>query len=1098
MPDRLTIPPIRTPLTNYADGSPVNGSGTKDGPITTEKQWYYYWRDIGFQINAIARKIAEFEGGGGGTDVVGPVTEVVSAHEIGGRYADDNDRLVHLTLGFIPICPTPQNVTYLVSPDDGATWTWIGSQRMLDGGQELRVDRLAPGQDSTWKIAAVAGNLGGDPSPIADADLDDLYPGVVRSASFPVAGLATPAATQGITATIGPCSDVIAADGFTHYGRIEGLLYTDPIGGIDFFVRITVQIYGPGGPLAAEQAYGGTQITGGTHTEEPLLITYVPGLSFVRYRFYTANRNSQGGGDFSDPATNTLQQVKFNGATTTADHYDVPVTIPPFEPPDPGGSFNVISVAASEVGPKYQDEKAGLHTTIGVTPVIDVDFTTPRTVTIWFDFGSGQIVWQGWYSLTAAGQTIRIGDSTLGTDGVRKSGDIWVPANATQGNWKVYCGAGRIDNGMDATAYATFGFTVVPVTACLPDGTTNAQFLPSPDTGDQIIYNKYDPGVWYWEYYCLQWTPPNINKDPNYWFTLITVQKGATIGGVWTPAPDPEGINESPTLSFLGRNHAEILQLPGLANDQVSVLTKFGTRPATWVIPPAQKADLSPNVYREFRFLLYNVSRLGTDTSGSGGAGTYTLQTSCWPGGKSFFILTPQPKVGDFDMRAANPATITLPLTGGNGQPLGIPPGGIGGDYLGPQSVHAINMAKDSITAANQALAANSVVDPNLVSMSISKVTYGTSIFAGDVILSRGPNLPVIVLQNSGIFLYGQADASSGAAGLTSKPYVAIQNSAIGLFQGGVNGGSVFLDGASNAITIYNKNGDLTKPYFTVTATGLSLVDGSCSMAVNSNALAFIDKVNGNRLDLNSAGVAISKGLNADGTVAVNANQVVLLNNKMQFILAGVSRITIDASGGATDGITLSNGGTSSVTITSSQVEIIGHTTNSKVTITPTGVTIVGGQFTSPAINGGSLNIATNQGTVTINNTTNGIQVSAGSGPTVQTTRVSTSVITIADATYTSALTQRSLVVGSGGTPNTTCGFDTDSTHTPNGLIVGGHNCIGLDGILKTGVQCNDHVFASDFGIQRAGTGLGIGVDGSFVAGGKTVTVIGGIITSIV
>lgn len=864
------------------------------------------------------------DGGGGGEDgpdAVGEVTGFSYQAEVGTRYASEPDRLVHMTVGFTPIMPVPQPVTYFVSADNGAHWTWIGWQRMKTVDQILKVDRLAPGEDSNWRVAAGAGTLGGDPSPIADADLNTLYPTVVRSPAFPVAGLSTPSAFQGITATIGPCSDVTAADGFTHYGRIEGVTYTDPLGGTDFFVRITVQIYGASGPLAAEQAHGGTQITGGVHLEEPLLITYVPGLTFVRYRFYTANRNSQGGGDFTDPSTNTLQQVRFNGSSTTADHYDVPITIPPFEPPDPGGSFNVLSVTASEVGPKYQDEKAGLHTTIGVTPVIDVDFSTPRTVTLWFDFGTGSPVWQGWYAMTAVGQVIRIGDSTLGTDGTRKSGDIWVPANTAQGNWKVYCGAGRIDDGMDATAYATFAFTVLPVTACLPNGTTNAHFLPAPDTGDPIIYNKWDPGIWYWEYYCLEWTPPSIATDPNYWFTLISVQKGATIGGVWTPAPDPEGINESPTLSWLGRNHAEVLQLPGLANDQLSVLTKFGTRPATWVIPPAQNKDLTPNPYREFRFLLYNVSRLGTDTSGSGGAGTYTLQTSCWPGGADHFILIPQPKTGDLDIRAANPETISLPLKGGDGHPLTVEPGSIGSTYLADDAVEARNMAANAITAANGALAAGAVVDINVHDVSIARVTYGTAIFAGDVVMSRGLGLPVIVLKNSGIYLFGQADSSSGASGLTSKPYVGVQNNAIGLFQGGTGtnanggpdtGGSVFINAASSSITIYTKNGDLTQPYFTASSIGLSIVDGNYSVTIQATGINIADQSTpgvSRQILITSGGISITN----------NTNTLVITGSSLQLQLGGSPRVTIDN----TNGIILSNGGTSSVQVSSSEVNII-------------------------------------------------------------------------------------------------------------------------------------------------------------------------------
>jgi hypothetical protein len=884
-----------------------DGTPTRSGQLLLE------------QLQSIPAGTTGGGGGGGGApgDVTGPVTGFTTAHEIGTRYTG-TDRLVHLTVGFTPTMPTPQQVTYLISSDNGATWVWIGSQHMKTAGQELKVDRLAPGQNSTWKVAAVAGNLGGDPSPINDSDLDTLYPGVVRSAGFPVAGLAIPAAFTGITATIGSCTNQISADGFTQYGRIPGCSYTDPVGTTAFFVRITVQnLDASFNPLTAEQPYGGTQITGGVHTEGDLLITYIPNLAYERYRFYLANRNSQGEGDFSDPTTNTLQQVKYNGMSGTADHYDVTIVIPPFTPIDPGTAFNVTSVTASEVGPKYQDEKQGLHTVIGVIPVIDHDYSSPRTVTVWFDFGDGTPVWQGWYALTVAGEVVRIGDPTLGTDGVRKAGDIWVPANVSMGSWQVWCGAGRIDKGINPGAYVHYSFTVVPVQACSPTGTTGAQFVTNPATGDQIVYSKYDPGIWYWEYYELQWQPPTLAQEPNYWFTLITVQKGAIISGTWTPAPDAEGRNDDPTGQYVGRVHDEVVLAPGTDPTAVAIMKKFGSNPATWVIPPAQNPDLTTNVYRDFRFLLYNVSRLGTDASGSGGAGTYTLQTIAWPGNTDHYILTPVPQAAVLDIRAANPNTITLPLTGGNGQPLTVSANGITSGYIGPAAVTAANMAANSVTAANAALAANSVVNVNVHDVSVQKFTAGTCIFTGDVILSRGVGLPVIVLQNTGLTLFGQADASTGATGLTSKPYVQVQASGVKTSTGGTTGSpgqSVLIDAGTSTIWLYSRDGDTTFPYASVASNGLTLVNGPNSVAINTNAMSMTDTQFHNQLLMNSAGLTVSN--------TASNNRLVITSTAVQLQLAGYSAVTIDS----TNGIILSNGGASSVQITASTVAITNGT----------------------------------------------------------------------------------------------------------------------------------------------------------------------------
>ena len=108
------------------------------------------------------------------------------------------------------------------------------------------------------------------------------------------------------------------------------------------------------------------------------------------------------------------------------------------------------------------------------------------------------------------------------------------------------------------------------------------------------------------------------------------------------------------------------------------------------------------------------------------------------------------------------------------------------------------------------------MVDGNVNDVNISKVTAGTQIFTGDLILSRGISLPSIDLSNQGIALYGQADAASGATGLLTKPYIVIKNNAIALQQGGTTanpGGSVLVDAANSAVTIYNVAGDLTKPY---------------------------------------------------------------------------------------------------------------------------------------------------------------------------------------------------------------------------------------------------------------------------------------------
>jgi hypothetical protein len=316
------------------------------------------------------------------------------------------------------------------------------------------------------------------------------------------------------------------------------------------------------------------------------------------------------------------------------------------------------------------------------------------------------------------------------------------------------------------------------------------------------------------------------------------------------------------------------------------------------------------------------------------------------------------------DIRAANPATITLPLTGGNGQPLTVQPGAISTTYLGDQSVHANNMAAAAITVANDALAAESVIDPKIKTVGINKVTYGTSIFAGDVVLTRGVGQPVIYLKSAtsgpdpaqnptGIYLFGQGDATNGTTGLTSHPYAVFQSGGLSFFSGGT-GPQVLL--TSTGLTIWTVQGDTTHPYFTVTATALTFVNGPNSVTINSNALAFVDGSNGNRLDMSSAGISVSN----------STNKLVITAGALQLQLAGVAQVTINSSG-----VTVSNGGASSVVVTNSnvtvtangaQVQVLSNEVvlvqgSSNVTLTPSGIGISGPGSNSVGITATGINI---------------------------------------------------------------------------------------------------------------------------------------------
>lgn len=170
---------------------------------------------------------------------------------------------------------------------------------------------------------------------------------------------------------------------------------------------------------------------------------------------------------------------------------------------------------------------------------------------------------------------------------------------------------------------------------------------------------------------------------------------------------------------------------------------------------------------------------------------------------------------------------------------------------LNDTGVHWVSQRSKISQRSNQGLEIASVTDSKIVSMGFNKVTYGTSVFAGDVVLSRGVSLPVMVLSNTGLYLFGQADASTGATGLTSKPYVAIQSSGIGVYSGGLPSVTVFATG----ITLWSSSGNTSLPYVGISSTGLLLANGNYSVAVTAFSVKLMNSAYNNSVVLTGAGV---------------------------------------------------------------------------------------------------------------------------------------------------------------------------------------------------------------------------------------------------
>src|ERR1019366_6016526 len=183
------------------------------------------------------------------------------------------------------------------------------------------------------------------------------------------------------------------------------------------------------------------------------------------------------------------------------------------------------------------------------------------------------------------------------------------------------------------------------------------------------------------------------------------------------------------------------------------------------------------------------------------------------------------------------------------------------------------------------ALAANAVVDTNILSVGISKVTYGTSGFAGDVILSRGISQPVIVLQNSGLYLFGQANPTDGRSGLTSQPYAAITPSGISLFSGG--NPSVTLTSA--AVTLWSVNGSTGYPYVSLSSSALQITSGSFSTNISSSQIQMAYS-GGPVMTLYASGLSLSSGVSS---VTITSGSVAIANGSFSSVATAGGSVSI-------------------------------------------------------------------------------------------------------------------------------------------------------------------------------------------------------------
>ncbi len=355
------------------------------------------------------------------------VTGFTSAVEVGTRYIDPADaatRLVRMTVGFVPILnggQVPQNVTYLLSKDSGATFTWINWQPMKTVGQTISFWSMAPGSTETWVVAAFAGAQPSVSVPITAANLTTLYPGAVVSSGFTVIGLSLPSATLISTLAIASGAggsfpyNAVRPDGSQYYS-IPSISYTDVLTDPNaFFFRVTVQdLDASHNPIGPEQAFFGNQVgsVGATQTSPALqgdygtngyAYTRTGNLAYVRLKLYACNRIDMTVASFS----NSLCAARQSGVGSGAGYVDVLVAtsgaIPPGAIPGARVTGTVASAtsatSATTAGYATNAGSATSATTVpgsGVTGVITAS-TTGTQVTLFqvLDSGSALVMWAG-------------------------------------------------------------------------------------------------------------------------------------------------------------------------------------------------------------------------------------------------------------------------------------------------------------------------------------------------------------------------------------------------------------------------------------------------------------------------------------------------------------------------------------------------------------------------------------------------------------------------------------------------------------------------------------------------------------------------------
>lgn len=621
-----------------------------------------------------------------------------------------------------------------------------------------------------------------------------------------------------------------------------------------------------------------------------------------------------------------------------------------------GGDASALLTTDPKYFARYADNNTGsVKYPLYFIPVLTAP-VYPQVVALFVDYGDGLgWTWRENVTMEYTGQVCYVPD------------DQWAPTAGTV-TVKIACSAGAFlgdaSTGITipVTACTPYSFTVNPVGTCPSNDISNAQFLLD-GSGNQIEYTYTATGQLVWIPHLLQWTQPSSAQDVNYWYSFVTWQKGHVSGGTWVPASDKEGQNEDANGSYPGIYWIASNDLTGGQTLPGATIQVPGNTNSEWSFPPNLLADgVTPNPDRTYRFWIIAASRLGTTEAG--GAGTFTLQTVCWPSGADHYDLTP----------IAHPATVDASTLAPN--TLGA---GIGTDGSGKPVVN--------------------VAGPNYID-----ITNSVNIrIASDFVVTTGPT-PTLTQQAvdfAKAYHFGSEFTVSGGVFVVNAIAVNKLLAGSALFSGTATfaysgGGIVTINSLGIAIADNN-----TTPLNTVTVTASGITMQGTGPAWNIGTAYTTGQV------VTYLGVPYQALLNNTGHQpnispsfwnAILAPQIgISAANGIQMI-GMTSTLSINNFG-----LALSNG-TNSVNVTPAGITILGpsgsfqatssgiviQNGSSSVTVAATGVTIVNGTLTSPVINGGALSgttlsLALNGATVIVNSVGAGaqntvVQISDGAG----------------------------------------------------------------------------------------------------------------------